>query len=234
MKGKLTLVPTPISDNLPLEIIAWEKLNYALTKGVKKSIIVVEELKVARIRFSSWGLPLGSLDKFIALNEQTSKEVTNVLLKDLKIGKDIFLLSDSGLPAVCDPGRELISLCHKNKIKVTSTPFCSAPSLAIALSGFDCSKYYFAGFVSAKSQIRKQQLTNIFKRKEVIVLMETPYRLKPLLSDISKILPLNTKILLAFDLNGEHELAICDQLKTILKLSESLIKAPFVLVVDLN
>jgi 16S rRNA (cytidine1402-2'-O)-methyltransferase len=126
MKGLLTLIPTPLKEDLPLEPIALALLQrVSIDPNVT---ILVEEHKVARQRWLKWGLPREVIERFVLFNEHTVREVEAEILEKLKSGKEAVLFSDGGLPAFCDPGQSLVNRCHEKSIKVTSTRF-PIPSL---------------------------------------------------------------------------------------------------------
>lgn len=93
----LTLIPTPIADELPLEVKALELLQEEAMK--EEVILLVEEHKVARQRWIKWGLPREAIEKFILFNEHTQEKLVSEIIKEMKKGKKAFLLSDCGLPA---------------------------------------------------------------------------------------------------------------------------------------
>jgi 16S rRNA (cytidine1402-2'-O)-methyltransferase len=102
----LILVPTPLQDDLPLETVA---LKLLLENCLKENVLLlVEEHKVARQRWLKWGLPREAIEKFVLFNEHTQKETMSDVLKKLKTGMEVYLLSDCGLPAFCDPGQVLV------------------------------------------------------------------------------------------------------------------------------
>ncbi|MFL5786142.1 MAG: SAM-dependent methyltransferase [Bacteriovoracaceae bacterium] len=198
----LVLVPTPLQDDLPLESVALELLKVnALKENV---VLLVEEHKVARQRWLKWGLPREAIEKFILFNEHTQKETMSDVLKKLKAGSDVYLLSDCGLPAFCDPGQVLVDACHKQRIKVTSTPFPNSIALSVSLSGFSHDTFVFSGFVPVKEPERTQWMKKEFKRPETLVWMETPYRLKKLLEEVA-VLETKRDIFLALDLGSPSE-----------------------------
>lgn len=180
--SELILVPTPISDELPLESVALARL---MEDGLKENVVLlVEEHKVARQRWLKWGLPREAIEKFQLYNEHTSDKMKDEVMKELKAGKTVYLMSDCGLPAFCDPGQNLVDLCHKRGVKVTSTPFPNSIALAVALSGFSHARFSFCGFVPVKEPDRGSWIKAELKRTETLVWMETPYRLKKLLEDL--------------------------------------------------
>lgn len=198
----LTLVPTPLQDDLPLEPTALGLLQKdCLNANV---LLLVEEHKVARQRWLKWGLPREAIERFVLFNEHTQKEVTPEILKKLKTGTRAYLLSDCGLPAFCDPGQSLVDSCHRQRIKVTSTPFPNSISLAVALSGFPHDTFVFSGFIPVKEPERSVWMKGQLRRPEVLIWMETPYRLGKVLKEI-QVLKCARELFLAMDLGGPEE-----------------------------
>jgi 16S rRNA (cytidine1402-2'-O)-methyltransferase len=200
----LILIPTPIAEDLPLEPVALEVLRTAATDP--RTLLLVEELKVARTRWLRWGLPRESIASFIEFNEHTAKKENNEVIPALHAGKRAVLMSDGGLPAFCDPGTELVSLCHDQGIPVTSTPFPNSIALALALSGFDHREFHFSGFLPADAGARKEALGAIARNHRcTVILMDTPYRLQALLKDIAVSQLKTRRVFLATSLNTREE-----------------------------
>jgi 16S rRNA (cytidine1402-2'-O)-methyltransferase len=228
MAGLLTLVPTPIAENLPLEPVALALLQKACASD-EKIIIAVEDLKPARQRWSAWGLPREWFERFVPYNEHTREETRPELLRELKTGAQVFLLSDAGLPAFCDPGRELVNACHENKIKVTSTPFPNSIALALALSGYAHERFYFAGFPPAKGEERSKALKEALSYSMTTVLMDTPYRLSRLLSELKELGAGQRQAFVGMGLNSQEELLLRGKIVDLLPKTEG-VKSPFILV----
>jgi 16S rRNA (cytidine1402-2'-O)-methyltransferase len=203
--SELVLVPTPLADDLPLEVVALSRLTEDCLK--ENVNLLVEEHKAARQRWLKWGLPREAIERFQLFNEHTSGELAPQIIRDLQQGRRSYLLSDCGLPAFCDPGQNLVNLCHKKNIKVTSTPFPNSVALAIALSGFSHARFTFCGFVPVKEPQRQQWIKHELKRPETLVWMETPYRLKNLL-DLLVESKTSREIFLALDLGSPQELLL--------------------------
>lgn len=223
----LILVPTPIDEENPLEGTALDLLKTACEDG---SFIAIEDLKPGRRRWIRWGLPREKVDDLILYNEHTRDELNQDLIQKMKSGKKLFLMSDGGLPAFCDPGQELVNLCHEHDIKVTSTPFYNSTILALALSGFPHQKFIFEGFLPAKKDERESALKKVLENRNTIILMDTPYRLKSLLLDLDKFSP-RREIFLAMDLNAKEEALLRGTPKQISKKIENF-KREFVLVLS--
>ena len=226
--GQLILVPTPIQEDLPLEPVAKERLQEdALKLNV---LILVEEHKIGRQRWLKWGLPREAIEKFILFNEHTQEKIQSDILKELKSGKIAYLLSDCGLPAFCDPGQLLVNACHRQKIKVTATPYPNSISLAVALSGFSHASFVFSGFVPVKEPERMEWMKKELKRPETLIWMDTPYRLKKLLGDLSKV-TIDREIFLGCDLGGKDEFLIRGDVAAVLKGIGEKEKREFVMVI---
>lgn len=209
--GKLTLVPLPIDDE---SLIAPDTKAMLEQAWLNKELILVEEARPCRRRWLHYGLPREAIADFIIYNEHEREELAPQMLSQLKAGKNIYLMSDCGLPAFCDPGTELVDLCHKNAIQVSASTFSNSTMLAIALSGFPNERFIFEGFLPKKSPDRIQDLKRILKAPEMSVLMDTPYRLKNLLEELEH-LNCQRKIFLALNLNSRNELLLRGQLSAI-------------------
>ncbi|WP_372652079.1 SAM-dependent methyltransferase [Halobacteriovorax sp.] len=215
MKGVLTLIPTPIDEDSPLEQVAFKQLKEA-TENPSDNIFIIEDLKPGRRRWLKFGLTRDLVEDFVLFNEHSRVENLPIIMQALKSGKNAFIMSDGGLPAFCDPGVELVKACHQNNIKVTATPFSNSISLALALSGIDHSKFTFGGFLPIKSPERDEELKSILSRKETIILMDTPYRMKKLLDEVNS-LKTGRLAFLAMDLNCPSEELHFGKLESITK-----------------
>lgn len=224
---ELVLIPTPLQDDLPLETVALERLKSDALKD--EVVLLVEEHKVARQRWLKWGLPREAIERFVLFNEHTQDKLRPDIIKSLKEGKTVYLLSDCGLPAFCDPGQVLVDACHKQNIKVTSTPFPNSIALALALSGFPHDSFVFSGFVPVKEPERNQWMKKELKRPETLIWMETPYRLKKLLEELDS-LSGSRELFLGMDLGSSEELCLRGSISQLAKRLANLEKREFVLV----
>lgn len=200
MSATLFLIPTPIDEHNSITVDAKTLIESKLGKA----IVCVEEIKEGRRRWLRFGLPRESIEEFKLYNEHTRDSLKHELVQSLKQNKDVILMSDCGLPAFCDPGAELVSLCHDNNIKVTSTAYSNSISLAIALSGIDHNQFIFEGFIPIKNPDRSNKLKQILSSKRTSILMDTPYRLKSLLEQMNEI-DSTANICLCLDLNKPQE-----------------------------
>lgn len=199
--GKLYLIPSPLGDNNPNEVIPQPVLDLACTLG----IFVVEEIRTARRYLSKAGLK-GKIEtlQFYELNEHTQQSQIESYVSILKAGNDVGLISEAGLPAVADPGAQLVSLAHNNGIEVI--PFVGPSSLMLALmaSGLNGQCFAFTGYLPVKGDERKAKIKLIEKvssqLKQSQIIIETPYRNDQLFADMLSVCSMNTKICVAADI----------------------------------
>ncbi|MBN2570897.1 MAG: 16S rRNA (cytidine(1402)-2'-O)-methyltransferase [Ignavibacteriales bacterium] len=222
MIGKLFLIPTPIGNSEDITLRSISTL-----KDV--DLIVCEELKEARRLLSKFNIQ----KELISLNEHNEKEVAPEILRHLKNGKIIGLISDCGSPLFSDPGHYLTNLCIVENIQIIPLPGANSLIPAITSSGLEIEKFYYYGWLSQKKDIRIQELLRLKKINEVLIILDTPYRLAVLLSDIKKIFSEKQQVVLAFDLTMKSEKIFRGSVGKILDevLLEKL-KGEFVLLID--
>ena len=222
MNSKLFLVSTPIGNYDDITIRALNTLKDA-------DFIICEEYKEAHRLLSHYKIN----KELIALNEHNEKEVVNEILLKLVENKNAALISDCGTPVFSDPGQLLVELCISQKIDVVPVPGANSLLPALIGSGFDIGKFYFAGWLSPKKDARRKQLLDLKRMKDLIVLMDTPYRLKTLLSDVVKILGKNVPVVLAYQLTMKNEKYYRGSAEKVLSIAEKQnLKGEFVLIVN--
>lgn len=173
--------------------------------------IICEEYKVARRLLKQLNIE----KELISLNEHNEKQNAPLIIEQLKNGKSGALISDTGTPIFSDPGHYLINLAIANQIPISIVPGPDSLIPSLITSGFDISKFYFAGWLSPKKIERKKELKDLTKIKRTIAIMETPYRLKQLIEDIEEVFGKEIEISLSCDLTTEREKIIRGKLKEI-------------------
>ena len=157
--GRLFLIPSPLGDNAPAEVIPGPVLERLST--IKR--YVVEETRTARRYLSAAGLKghIGELE-FRELNEHTRPEEVESLLEMFSgpdgEPTDVGLISEAGLPAVADPGALLVEACHRHGIQVVPLVGPSSLMLALMGSGLNGQSFAFRGYLPAKPEERKAAL----------------------------------------------------------------------------
>jgi 16S rRNA (cytidine1402-2'-O)-methyltransferase len=201
MTGKLTLVVTPIEELGELKEQTTLMLKKA-SEDLSRHIIAVEDAKPARRRWLHWGLPRETIENFVYYNEHEQKSLTSQFIKELKAGKDIYLMSDGGVPAFCDPGCSLVRACHEQGICVEVSSCDNSLISAVAVSGFTEGPFHFLGFPPKEKSERLEFFKKVNQLKEVCVFMDTPYRLERCLDEMKASLS-DKKICLAMDLGRD-------------------------------
>lgn len=194
MKGKLYLVATPIGNYDDITLRALKVLKEA-------DFVICEEYKEARRLLAHYEIQ----KELLSINEHNEKEfASDVMLKIIE-GKNAALISDCGTPLFSDPGHVLVDLCLSAKIDVVPIPGANSLLPALTGSGLDFEKFFYFGWLSPKKDIRQQELFRLKKITELIVLMDTPYRLKSVLADIIKVFGGHQRLVIAFDLTMKTE-----------------------------
>lgn len=197
-KGTLYLIPSPLGENDPSEVIPAPVLESL--KGFRT--FVVEEVRTARRYLSRAGLKgqIGELS-FHELNEHTDAATVESYLKLFDDGNDVALISEAGLPAVADPGAQLVALAHRHGIKVVPAVGPSSLMLALMASGLNGQSFAFCGYIPAKTDERRSRLKTLEKvsaqLRQTQILIETPYRNDSLFADILSVCGGSTKVCVA-------------------------------------
>lgn len=198
--NKLYLIPSPLGENDPVEVIPSQTLE-----AIKRlKLYVVENERTARRYLSRAGLK-GHIEEleFHELSEHTSAAEVETLLPLFEKG-DVGLISEAGLPAVADPGAALVALCHRHDIDVVPLVGPSSLMLALMSSGLDGQSFAFRGYLPAKTDERRAAIRTIEKQSASLhqtqIFIETPYRNDALLADLLAGLNPHTRLCLAADI----------------------------------
>ena len=120
----------------------------------------------------------------ISFNKNNSFSKIPKLINYLKSGKSLAIVSDAGMPSICDPGEDFVKIAKLNNIDVVCIPGPSALLAALVSSGMPASNFIFEGFLPKKKIERDKILLEISRNKKTTVLFESPHRLKKLLGEL--------------------------------------------------
>ena len=151
IKIGLYIVSTPIGNLLDISQRAIETLR-------KSDFILCEDTRVSKILLNKFDIK----SNLISYHKFNEKKNLNKIIKLLKSGSLISLISDAGTPSISDPGCVLINECLKNDINVSPVPGPSAVSSAVSVSGFS-DKFYFYGFLPEKNKLLNSDLLTLSK-----------------------------------------------------------------------
>ncbi|MBU1998501.1 MAG: 16S rRNA (cytidine(1402)-2'-O)-methyltransferase, partial [Candidatus Omnitrophica bacterium] len=172
----LYIVATPIGNLKDITLRALEVL-----KSV--DLIACEDTRHTKILLDHYQIKAPTTS-FFQHNRFTKGEY---LLKLLKEGKDIALVSDAGTPGILDPGYNLVNLAIKNGIAMTVIPGATALVNALVLSGKPAHKFFFEGFLPSKKISRQNRLKELADFDQTIVFYESCHRILDTLEDIQEV-----------------------------------------------
>lgn len=195
--GTLYLVGTPIGNLADISERAKKVLS-------EVDIIAAEDTRVAGKLLSC----LGIRGELISYYEHNRAERGREIVSHLLAGKSCALVTDAGMPAVSDPGQDLVKLCAEENIPVTAVPGPCAAITAVALSGLDVDKFFFEGFLPRQSKEKRERLELIAMIPATVILYEAPHRIKTTLKELYTAL-------------GNRKCALCRELT---KLNEEIIR----------
>ena len=132
-------------------------------------------------------------------HEHNKYDKAQELIRQMKEGKNIALITDAGTPAISDPGEVLVRMCHEAGIRVTSLPGPCALITALTLSGMSARRFCFEGFLPAEKKERREVLKMLATEMRTVILYEAPHHLKETLAQL-------------LDAMGDRQLTICREL----------------------
>ena len=185
----LYIVGTPIGN---LSDLSLRALN--ILKNV--SFVACEDTRQTRKIMSKYEFT----NNLISFNKFNSQNKTGKLINYLNSGKSIALVSDAGMPSICDPGEELVKEAKLNGINIICIPGPCAALTALVASGLPSSKFTFEGFLPKKKSEREKILLEISKNDKTTILFEAPHRLKKILIELKEYF------------GGEREIYVCREL----------------------
>lgn len=202
--GKLYLIPTPLSEELKTIPEQVKEVVYSLTE------FIVEDEKNARHFLKKIGIkvPLNTIVLHL-LNEHTKQMDIPSLLKPLKEGRTIGLLSDAGCPAVADPGAELVKMAHEEGIEVIPLTGPSSIILALMASGMNGQSFTFHGYLPRERTARVRKIKELeqmaMSKNQTQIFIEAPYRNHHVLEDLLSTCYGATRLCIACDISSTRE-----------------------------
>jgi 16S rRNA (cytidine1402-2'-O)-methyltransferase len=204
--GKLYLIPTTLGDTEPLEVMPLS------VKKVVEEIdsFVVENEKSAR-RFVKKIAPKKSQPdlKIMLLDKYADAMEVRHYLDDCEKGISVGMLSEAGVPAIADPGAELVKLAHQKGIQVVPLVGPSSILMAMMSSGMNGQNFAFNGYLPIDKSERKKAIKRLEKiskdTDQSQIFIETPYRNDKMFADLKAYLSPKTRLCIAADLTLSSE-----------------------------
>jgi len=190
----LYVVGTPIGN---LNDLSFRALN--ILKNV--SMIACEDTRQTTKILNKFEFK----NNLISFNKHNSYKKIPTIINNLNSGKSIALVSDAGLPSICDPGEDLVKNAKNNGINIVCIPGPCAALTALVSSGLPSSKFIFEGFLTKKKSERKKHLLDISKSDKTTIIFESPHRLKNLLKELKEFCGGEREIQVSRELTKRYE-----------------------------
>ncbi len=226
MQGKLYVAATPIGNLKDMSQRAQEVLK-------EVDLIAAEDTRntIKLLNHFDIKTPMTSY------HEYNKIEKAYELVKLIKEGKNIALVSDAGMPGISDPGEDLVRICYENGIEVGVIPGASAVVSALAISGLATRRFCFEAFLPTDKKDRKYILEELREETRTIVLYEAPHKLIKTIKDLAEYLGEDRKISFVREISKKHEEVLRMNLGEAKKVYEKMseedkIRGEFVLVVE--
>lgn len=219
MTGKLYIVSTPIGNLKDITLRAIETLN-------EVDFILCEDTRVSSILLKQYNV----IKQLISFNAVSEKKKIPIIVERLLQGQSYALISDSGTPAISDPGIRLVSESIKNGIEVISIPGATALIAALTISGLPTDSFVFEGFLPQKKG-RQKKLGELSEEERTIVLYESSHRIEKLINELVQYFP-ERYVVVCRELTKKFEetwRGFPAELKE--KLNERIVKGEFVVVI---
>ena len=194
MSGQINIVSTPIGNLKDITLRAIETL-----KSV--DLILAEDTRVAKKLHNHFSIN-NRLESFNDKNESVKKEN---LIKKIKEGKNIAIISDAGTPLINDPGFKLIRFARKENIKVTPIPGCTAVIAGLSASGISTDKFTFLGFLPRTKIKRRKNLSQLVHKQETLIFFESVHRIESTITDMKELFGIERKAVLCKEITKIYE-----------------------------
>ncbi len=221
MSGKLYVVGTPIGnlgDMSPRAVETLEKVDFIAAEDTRVTVKLLNHFDIKK--------------EMLSYYEHNKNTKGNLIIERMLNGENCAVVSDAGMPAISDPGEDLVRKAREVGIEVESVPGPSALITAISISGFPCGRFCFEGFLSMNKISRRTHLEALKKEERTMVFYEAPHKLPATLKDMLNYFG-DRKIVLVRELTKLHETVNHSTLSEAAEYySENAPKGEFVLIVE--
>ena len=226
MPGQINIVSTPIGNLKDITLRAIETL-----KSV--DLILAEDTRIAKKLLNHFSIN-NRLESFNDKNESVKNEN---LIKKIKEGKNIAIISDAGTPLINDPGFKLIRFARKENIKVTPIPGCTAVIAGLSASGISTDKFTFLGFLPRTKIKRRKNLSQLLHKQETLIFFESVHRIESTIIDMKELFGTERKAVLCKEITKIHESFIGNNfldIRDYIKEHQDKLKGEFTIIIEGN
>jgi len=231
--GKLYLIPTTLGENEPLEVMpisvkkVVEELDYFIVENEKSARRFIKKLTPKK---SQPDLKIMLVDKYASALE------VQHYLDICKEGVSVGLLSEAGVPAIADPGADVVKLAHQQGVQVVPLVGPSSILMAMMSSGMNGQNFAFNGYLSIDKGDRKRELKLLEKiskdRGQSQIFIETPYRNEKMFDDLKSALHPETRVCIAADITLSSEYIKTYSIKEWSRVKPDLHKRPAIFIIQ--
>lgn len=193
-KSTLYLVATPIgnlSDLSPRALKVLSECDFVAAEDTRNTLRLLTHFGIRR--------------ELVSYHEHNKAMRGPEICDRLAAGECCALVTDAGMPAVSDPGEDIVRLCAERGIAVSAIPGCCAAVTALSLSALATGRFVFEGFLPVPKKERTGRLAAIAREERTVILYEAPHRLARTLSDLCAVLPADRRITLCRELTKRNE-----------------------------
>ncbi len=194
MPSTLYLVATPIgnlADITERAIKVMSEVDFIAAEDTRNSLRLLSAL--------------GIKNELVSYHEHNKKASGERLVARLLSGESCALITDAGMPAISDPGEDIVRLCQDSGITVSVIPGACAAVSALSLSGLETGRFAFEGFLSANKSERRKQLERVKNEDRTLIFYEAPHKLRVTVSDMAEIFGIDRKISFCRELTKINE-----------------------------
>ena len=194
MSGILYLVGTPIGnlgDFSPRAVQTLKEADFIAAEDTRVTLKLLNHFSVKK--------------PMVSYFEHNRRERGEQIVARMLAGESCALVTDAGMPAVSDPGEDLVALCHERGIRVCAVPGPAAFVTALALSGLPAGRFTFEGFLSVNKRSRKEHLASLAGEARTMIFYEAPHKLPATLKDLAATFGPERPISLCRELSKLHE-----------------------------
>lgn len=219
--SKLYVVGTPIGnlgDLSPRAVETLEKVDFIAAEDTRVTMKLLNHFDIKK--------------EMVSYYEHNKRERGEYICSRIANGESCAIVTDAGMPAISDPGEDLVKLCHEMDIPVESVPGPTAFATALAISGMPTGRFTFEGFLSVNKKSRREHLDDIKDEKRTLIFYEAPHKLSNTLNDLYTALG-DREIAIVREITKLHEQVIKTSLKQACELyTDNPLKGEIVLIIE--
>ena len=194
MAGKLYVVGTPIGnleDFSPRAIRILSEVDFIAAEDTRVTLKLLNHCNIKK--------------ELVSYYEHNKERKQDFLINRVLGGENLAIVSDAGMPAISDPGEDLVKAAHENGIEVEAVPGPVAFATALCISGMWSGRFCFEGFLSVNKQSRREHLAELENETRTMIFYEAPHKLLKTLTDMSETFGSERKIAICKELTKIHE-----------------------------